>query len=77
MMGIRRGDDHDMAEEAHVDLESIPGEHVETAAEFEEEQKKLARAGKISKTLTAVMVSYTPAETPPLPSAHSRTDLPG
>lgn len=60
MMNIRQGDDHDVAEEAHVDLEAIPGNHVETAAEFEEEQKKLLRAGKISKTLTVVLVSRHP-----------------
>ncbi|KAJ9161333.1 Urea transporter [Coniochaeta hoffmannii] len=55
MMSIRKGDDHDMAAEAHLDLEGIPGERTETAAEFEEEQKKLMRAGKISKTMTVVL----------------------
>jgi hypothetical protein len=57
MMNIRKGDDHDLATEAHVDLEQIPGGQTETAMEFEEEQKKLARAGKISKTMTIVLVS--------------------
>jgi len=55
MMDIRKGDDHEMAEIAGVDIETIPGEHVETAVEFEEEQKKLLRAGKISKTMTVVL----------------------
>jgi hypothetical protein len=57
MMEIRRGDDHDLADAAGLDLEEIPGGHSETRVEFEEEQKKLERAGKISKTATVVMVS--------------------
>lgn len=55
MMLIRQGDDHDLAAAAHVDLENIPGEHTETSTAFEAEQKKLLRAGKISKTVTVVM----------------------
>lgn len=57
MMDIRRGDDHELADAAGLDIEGIPGGHTETSLEFEEEQKKLARAGKISKTTTVVMVS--------------------
>ena len=56
MMDIRKGDDHDVATDAGMDLETIPGGHDETAMEFEEEQKKLERAGKISKTMTVVLV---------------------
>ncbi|KAK4133602.1 Na+/solute symporter [Trichocladium antarcticum] len=55
MMDIRRGDDHDLANAAGLDLEDIPGGQHDTRAEFEEEQKKLERAGKISKTATVVM----------------------
>ncbi|KAK4234926.1 Sodium:solute symporter family-domain-containing protein [Achaetomium macrosporum] len=55
MMDIRRGDDHDLAASAGLDLEEIPGGHSESSAAFEAEQKKLARAGKISKTATVVM----------------------
>jgi hypothetical protein len=55
MMNIRRGDDHDVANEEHVDFESLPQAHVESAAEFEEEQTKLRRAGKISRTMTVVL----------------------
>lgn len=55
MMDIRKGDDHDLALQAHMDLEDTAGGHEETVIEFEEEQKKLARAGKISKTMTVVM----------------------
>lgn len=55
MMNIRKGDDHDLAAEAHLDLEGLPGNHEETAAEFEEEQKKLTRAGRISKTMTLIL----------------------
>lgn len=56
MLAIRKGDDHDVAGEAGVDLEETVGGHEETAAEFEEEQRKLERAGKISKIMTVVMV---------------------
>lgn len=55
MMQIRQGDDHDLAAAAHLDLEDIPGGHLETADDFEAEQKKLLRAGKISKTMTVVL----------------------
>ncbi|KAL2261808.1 hypothetical protein VTK26DRAFT_3282 [Humicola hyalothermophila] len=55
MMEIRRGDDHDVADAAGVDLEEIPGGHHETRVEFEQEQKNLRRAGKISKTATVIM----------------------
>ncbi|KAK3934901.1 urea transporter [Diplogelasinospora grovesii] len=55
MMDIRKADDHDLADAAGMDLEQIPGGHDETTAEFEEEQRKLLRAGKISKTMTVAM----------------------
>lgn len=55
MLDIRKGDDHDLASLAGVDLETTVGGHVETEAEFAEEQSKLLRAGKISKTMTVVM----------------------
>jgi len=55
MMEIRKGDDHDLATIAGVDLETVPGGHEETAVEFEEEQRKLFRASKISKVMTIVM----------------------
>ncbi len=58
MMEIRKGDDHDVADAAGVDLEEIPGGHNESQLEFEEEQKKLERASKISKTATVIMVSF-------------------
>ena len=59
MLDIRKGDDHELAEEVGLDLDQIPGGHDETQLEFEEEQTKLERAGKISKTTTVVMVSLT------------------
>lgn len=55
MMNIKRADDHDVAEEEGVEVEETVGGHEETAAEFEQEQKKLLRAGKISKLMTTVM----------------------
>jgi urea-proton symporter len=64
MMNIRKGDDHDFATAAGMDLENIPGGHEETVREFEEEQRKLARASVISKTMTAVLVRFIPLTTP-------------
>lgn len=52
MMAIRRGDDHDLAATAGVDLEQTVGGHEETANEFADEQVKLMRASKISKWTT-------------------------
>jgi len=50
---IRKGDDHDMAAAADVDLELIPGEV--DIPETEAEQKKLLRASVIAKSTTVVM----------------------
>lgn len=55
MMQIRRGDDHDLAATAGVDLENTVGGHEETTAEFEAEQAKLTRASRISKWTTVVL----------------------
>jgi urea-proton symporter len=55
MMDIRKGDDHDLAADAGLDLEEIPGGHEETQMEFEQEQALLQRAFKISVTTTVVM----------------------
>lgn len=64
MMEIRQGDDHELAAGPDLDLE---GEVAEVAAgaaaagraeapdEFEAEQEKLLRAGRISKSVTVVM----------------------
>ncbi|KZL78057.1 urea active transporter [Colletotrichum tofieldiae] len=54
MMAIRRGDDHELASAAGLDLEEIPGHH-ESHAEFEREQAMLSRAFKISVSMTAFM----------------------
>jgi len=55
MGAIRKGDDHDLADAASVDLEQIPGEHNPTSEEFAAEQVKLLRASKIAKTMTVVL----------------------
>jgi urea-proton symporter len=55
MKEIRKADDHDLADAAHVDLELIPGGHAETAAEEEAEQANLLRAVKISRWMTVGM----------------------
>ncbi|OJK00996.1 hypothetical protein ASPACDRAFT_117653 [Aspergillus aculeatus ATCC 16872] len=57
MRAIRKVDDTDVAAAAHVDLEQIPGEvAARTAAQEEEETRKLNRAAFYSRTLTVVMV---------------------
>lgn len=53
MMQIRKADDRDITDAAGVDIETIPGGHVETSEEFADEQAKLLRASKISKWTTA------------------------
>jgi SSS family transporter len=55
MMEIRRGDDHELTDAAGLRVEDVRGGQGETGTEFEEEQKKLKRAGKISKTATVII----------------------
>jgi urea-proton symporter len=55
MMDIRKGDDHELANTAGLDLETIPGGHEETVVEFEAEQQQLMRASRISKGMTIFM----------------------
>ncbi|KAL2022933.1 hypothetical protein VTK56DRAFT_4148 [Thermocarpiscus australiensis] len=55
MMEIRRGDDEELAGAAGLHLEEIFGGENESRVEFEEEQRKLERAGKISKSTTVIM----------------------
>lgn len=52
---IKKADDHDLAEAAHIDLEMIPGGHEETLTEEEAEQSYLLRASKISRWLTVFL----------------------
>ncbi|KAK1997472.1 sodium symporter family protein [Colletotrichum falcatum] len=54
MMAIRRGDDHDLASAAGLDLEEVQGHH-ESQADFEREQAMLSRAFKISISMTVFM----------------------
>lgn len=52
MRAIRKADDHDIAEENHVDLELIPGEGAHDEAE---ETRKLNRAAIVARIITVVM----------------------
>lgn len=52
MKEIRKGDDTDIAAAAHVDLELVPGASRQSDHEELEEQRKLARAAKIARSLT-------------------------
>ncbi|KAF2155294.1 urea active transporter [Myriangium duriaei CBS 260.36] len=51
MAAIRRADDKDLAADAHVDLENVPGGHTRSAAEDEAELVALKRASKIARAL--------------------------
>ncbi|KAI4921315.1 hypothetical protein J4E85_008660 [Alternaria conjuncta] len=55
MKAIRRGDDHDLALAANVDLEQIPGEQRRAIEADEEEQAKLLKASRIARWLTLFM----------------------
>lgn len=55
MKAIRRGDDHDLAAAAQVDLERVPGERRNSVTEEEAEQAKLLKASKIARWMTAFM----------------------
>ena len=55
MKAIRKGDDHDIAAEANVDLELIPGEAHQTASDEEAEQARLKHAVVIARFITVAM----------------------
>ncbi|KAL5371344.1 hypothetical protein DPSP01_014327 [Paraphaeosphaeria sporulosa] len=55
MKAIRKGDDHDLATAAHVDIELIPGERRHSITEEEAEQAKLLKASKIARWMTVFM----------------------
>jgi hypothetical protein len=55
MAAIRRGDDHDLAAEADVDLELVSGASRGSEAEEIVEQRKLLRASTIAKTMTVIL----------------------
>lgn len=53
MKAIRKGDDHDIAEAEHIDLELVPGER--PATDYEVEQAKLYKASRIARYTTVFM----------------------
>jgi hypothetical protein len=55
MKAIRKADDHDLAADANVDLELLPGERSNSVAEEEAEQEKLLKASKIARYMTVGM----------------------
>jgi hypothetical protein len=55
MQEIRKGDDHDLAAKAGLDLEQLPGERRPSVIEAEAENKKLNKAFKIASSLTVFM----------------------
>ncbi|KAF2713524.1 urea active transporter [Pleomassaria siparia CBS 279.74] len=55
MKAIRKGDDHDLAIAANIDLELVPGERSNSVIAEEEEQAKLLKASKIARYMTVFM----------------------
>lgn len=58
MRQIRKGDDHDIAADAHVDLELVPGadhDSSQNSANEEAEQEALTKSAKIARIITVVM----------------------
>jgi hypothetical protein len=55
MRNIRKVDDHDIADAAHMDLEGVPGERTHAQQDDELEQTKLAKAAKIARWLTVFL----------------------
>jgi hypothetical protein len=55
MKAIKRADDQDLADAAHLDLEMVPGGEEESNAEEEAEQAQLMRAAKIARWLTLIL----------------------
>lgn len=55
MLEIRRGDDRELAEDAKIDIELVPGEGNTTESDLLAEQAMLKHASFIAKTMTAVM----------------------
>lgn len=55
MAAIRKGDDHDIADAAGVDLELVPSSTAATEEEEAAEQRNLLRASMIAKTTTVVL----------------------
>ena len=55
MKAIRRGDDHDIAKSAHVDLENVPGERRASVADSAAEMSKLKKASRIARIMTVVL----------------------
>ncbi|KAF2673037.1 urea active transporter [Microthyrium microscopicum] len=55
MKEIRKGDDHDLAAKAGMDLENLPGERRQSVIEAEAENTKLNKAFKIAASMTVVM----------------------
>lgn len=55
MSQIRKGDDHDLAAAANIDLEMVPGERRKRAEDEAAEQSKLMRASKTARWLTVFM----------------------
>jgi urea-proton symporter len=55
MAAIRKGDDHELAEAAHIDLELIAGEATVSAEQLAIEKAKLDRASVIAKSTTVFL----------------------
>ena len=55
MKAIRRGDDSELAAAAHIDLELVPGQSIQSDHEERQEQHQLQKAAKIARSLTVFL----------------------
>lgn len=55
MRAINKGDDHDLADAAGIDLELVPGQTNRSEVEEREEAAKLLKASKIAKIMTVLL----------------------
>ena len=55
MAAIKLGNDEDIADAAHTDLELIPGSHGTSTVQDAAEQQKLQKASRTAKALTGFM----------------------
>ena len=55
MAAIRKADDHDVAEDAHIDLEYVPGEERQPADKQSAERAKLDRSAMVARIMTVTL----------------------
>lgn len=57
MKSIRRGEDDDLIDAAHIDPELVPGHAAQIDSDYETEQAKLLKNSKIAKWMTGILAA--------------------